>query len=169
MLIDEFYNPREDDILLWNVTNNPRAKEGKNSAMALWKQIHQNKFGNVVQEVRFYRKHIPNVLELVFLLTDGIAAANKANERFLNDSEDKKYRRWTDQEDKLLIDLVCAGDKSILEISTTLGRSVPAIKTRLSNLVGVKRISQKVAGKFIGTINGEETETSIDGIVYKEA
>ena len=75
--------------------------------------------------------------------------------------------RWTQDEDEKLIELVCDGSWTIYEIANSFGRSVPAIKTRVSNLVGLNRLSKKIAGRFIGTIDGAEIDGDINGIVYR--
>lgn len=167
-LMDENYDPRKDDILLWNpkLMSDPKAC---NAAVIALLKLQREKPKSIVVELNMYRKHVPKLLELYFQKYDIAHACVKETERFHSDCEDKKYKRWTDEEDNVLIDLVCEEEKSPMEIALCLGRSVSAIKTRVSVLVGKKRLSQKIAGKFIGTINGEETETSIDGIVYKEA
>ena len=80
---------------------------------------------------------------------------------------DRGNKRWTNEEDETLINLVCEGKTNIHKISTILGRSPGAIQTHISYLVGRKRITQEVAGKFIGFINGITAEAEICGTVYK--
>lgn len=121
---------------------------------------------NVSKELMTYRKYVPALLKYIMQEEDCIKMLHKHIERMTNDSEDKKYQRWTPEEEETLIDMVCSGRYSMIELSTTLGRTVPAIKTKLSNLVGIKRLSQEVAGKFIGTLNGNTVEGSIDGTVF---
>ena len=86
----------------------------------------------------------------------------------INDSVAKKSnQRWTQEEDEKLIEAVCSGKFTIVEISCSFGRSPTAIKTRVSHLVGVSRISQEIAGKFIGTLNGACIEGNIRGKLQK--
>lgn len=67
----------------------------------------------------------------------------------------------------MLIEEVC-GDTSIHELSLMFGRTPSSIKTRVSTLVGLERISQEVAGRFIGKINGDDANADIEGIVLKK-
>ena len=76
-------------------------------------------------------------------------------------------KKWTKDEDELLIELVTDDDVTDIELMAKFGRSMGAIKTRVSTLVGLNRISQEIAGRFVGTINGEKVEGKIDGTVYK--
>lgn len=132
----------------------------------LYKNV-SNPPSNSYIELTNYRKLVPVILQYV----ESLAADNdryvKMLNRFADDSKEKSHKRWTEQEDNLLIEMVCK-DESMPILSAALGRTVPAIKTRLTYLVGVKRLSQKVVGKFIGEINGEQTEASLAGTIYKE-
>lgn len=115
-----------------------------------------------------YQKYVPVILQSIeFAYTESVNSYEKL-ERIKNGGSDRANKKWTKQEDETLIELVCSDhDHSIFEIAIAMGRTVGAIQTRLSNLVGLNRISQKIAGKFIGEINGEETEADIVGTVYR--
>ena len=67
----------------------------------------------------------------------------------------------------MLIELATT-NMSMLELSTTMGRTPSSIKTRLSVLVGKERLSQEIAGKFLGLLNGNIVDGEISGILYKE-
>lgn len=77
-------------------------------------------------------------------------------------------KRWTAEEDEMLIEFVTDEEITPLEVATILGRTPAAINARVSKLVGINRIDQKVAGHFLGYINGEKTEGSIEGIVSRK-
>lgn len=82
-------------------------------------------------------------------------------------SKPNARKRWSKEEDDLLIDLVVQGESEVV-ISTTLGRSVSACKTRCSTLVGIGRTTVEVAGYFIGQLNGENVDGMIHGHVLPE-
>ena len=168
MISDKNYNPREDGALLWNTNLMSDEKEFNAALFALYK-LQSERPKSIVVELNMYRKHVPKLLEMYFLKADLLNASIKENERFHSDCEDKKHKKWTEEEDKLLIDLVCDSEQSPMEIAIALGRSVSSIKTRVSTLVGRKRLSQKVVGKFVGKIGDEDAETTINGVVYKGA
>lgn len=141
-------------------------KKGLEAAQKLDKVICYPQ--DVLSELKIYRKYVPELLKDYTRVIRSNNEFVKVMKRQRTDSEEKKYKRWTDAEDNELIELVCDPDLSILDISVTMGRTVPAIKTRVSKLVGLKRLSQEIAGRFIGTINGNHAECVIDGTIYKE-
>ncbi len=122
---------------------------------------------NMMRELTIYRTQLPKLIEYLLQSQRIMNGFCTLYQRILTDSEDKKGQRWCAEEDEYLIELVCEG-ASMLDISTTLGRTPASIKTRLSRLVGLKRLSQEVVGHFIGHIDGTQTECSINGTVYKE-
>ena len=125
--------------------------------------IHQRP--TLSKELQIYRKYVPTIIKLIYLKESIIDGYMKTFERYIVESEARKNKRWTDGEDEFLVDMVC-NDTPILEISLALGRTPASIKTRLTRLVGVKRISKNVAGKFIGKIDGILTECNIEGTIY---
>ena len=122
---------------------------------------------DVLTELKIYRKYVPELLKDYIRTIRDNNAHIKVMKRMRTDSEEKKYKKWTDAEDNELIELVCDSELSILDVSVTMGRTVPAIKSRLTKLVGIKRLSQEVAGRFIGTINGNHADCVVDGTIYK--
>lgn len=83
-------------------------------------------------------------------------------------SFERNGERWSDDEDGQLVELVCNGNIPMVELCTIFGRSPGAIQTRLSYLVGVKKVSSEIAGKFIGTLNGAKIEGNIKGNLTKQ-
>ena len=83
-------------------------------------------------------------------------------------SFERNGEKWTDEEDGHLIELVCDGNTPMVELCTIFGRSPGAIQTRISYLVGIRRVSSEIAGKFIGTLNGAKIEGNIKGNLIKK-
>jgi len=123
---------------------------------------------SLVIEVKQYRKYVPILIESYIKITEGLQKSIMQQERYGKISYDRGNKRWTREEDESLIEIVCDGSANIHEISTIFGRSPGAIKTHISDLVGRRRLTQEVAGRFIGTINGETSEAVICGTVHKE-
>lgn len=168
MAIDKNYDPMSDGILMMNSAQLPQDNSiGKKALNELIKVTRQRP-KSIVIELGIYRKYTYELIKYCQLRDKLLQGALKQNERFEDDCSDKKYQRWTNEEDEILIDLICSDQYSLLEISTMMGRTVSALKTRLTKLVGIKRLSQKVAGKFIGTMNGEQIDAEINGTIYKE-
>lgn len=122
---------------------------------------------NILAELNIYRKYVHILVNAYIELSDGLKKATMQIDRCTEVDYDRGNKRWTNEEDETLINLVCEGKTNIHKISTILGRSPGAIQTHISYLVGRKRITQEVAGKFIGFINGITAEAEICGTVYK--
>lgn len=118
-----------------------------------------------LQEWRKIGKHMGAIIETCYELN--MASENQIK-RLSDKTGERSNKRWSNREDEDLIDLICDHNASIIEISSILGRSPAAIQRRLSHLVGIKRVSSEVAGKFIGTLNGASIEGNIRGQLIKQ-
>lgn len=76
-------------------------------------------------------------------------------------------KRWSQEEDEMLIEMAARDDYTIIKLARAFGRTPGAIQSRISMLVGINKISAKVAGRFIGTLNGEHVEGDISGVLRK--
>ncbi len=112
--------------------------------------------GNFLKDFNIYRKYVPDLLDSWMFLREGFLGLKNV-EANPNAKLERANRRWTDEEDKALIDLVTGGS-SLVSVSQHLRRTPLSISSRLSHLVGVKRISQKVAGRLFGEIEGLKAE-----------
>ena len=130
-------------------------------------KVNSERPKSIIVELNTYRKYVPIIIKAYCSQSEGLKKAAVQISRCTDIDYDRGNKRWSGEEDETLISLVCDGNQNIHEISTTLGRSPAAIQTRISVLVGRKRLSQEVAGKFIGTINGESTQAEIVGTLYK--
>lgn len=88
-------------------------------------------------------------------------------ERHESNVGERSRKRWTPEDDELLIETASQDDATIFGMAKQFGRTPGAIQSRISYLVGIKRVSEEIAGRFIGTLNGEFVEGDIDGIVSK--
>lgn len=122
----------------------------------------------MVQELIVYRRYVPVLLKIILAIGDVNKGLRQQQKRYLSAEAEKSHMRWTPEEDEQLIEMVCREDTSIHEISVIFGRTPSAIKSRVTHLVGLKRISQAVAGRFVGTVDGVQTDSTIQGVVYKE-
>ena len=122
---------------------------------------------SLIAEIATYRKYVPVLIKAYCKQSEWLKKATMQIDRCTDIEYDRGNRRWTSEEDETLISLVCEGKYNIHMISTMIGRSPAAITSHISVLVGRKRLTQEVAGKFIGTINGESAQGEIVGTVYK--
>ena len=114
-------------------------------------------------EINKYCKYVP-ILLASYICTAKIAV--DVIDKIIAGKGERANKRWTDFEDNKLIELVCSG-QSIYSVAYDMNRSVAAIQNRLTHLVGVNRISQSVAGKFVGTANGSEFTANLIGKLFK--
>lgn len=76
-------------------------------------------------------------------------------------------KRWSKEEDDLVVEWRCQ-DFTIQRIAISLGRSPASIATRLTYLVGIKRLFINVDGKIVGSLDGDEVDGHFKGILEKE-
>ena len=122
---------------------------------------------SIIAELNIYRKYIPIMIRAYCVQSEVMKKATTQVNRCTEIEYDRGNKRWTNEEDETLINLVCDGKENIHRISTILGRSPGAIQSHVSYLVGRKRLTQEVAGKFIGMIDGKSAEAEICGKVYR--
>ena len=122
---------------------------------------------SIIVELNVYRKYVPIMIKAYCIQSEGMKKAVKQIDRCTDIDYDRGNKRWTNEEDETLINLVCEGKENIHRISTILGRSPGAIQTHISYLVGRKRLTQEIAGRFIGTIDVKSAEAEICGTLIK--
>lgn len=127
--------------------------------------LTQPKGTNVVQLMQ-WRKIGSKMLKVFKLQSATINASKEMVDRVSDKTCANHRKKWTDIEDEQLINAVC-DETSIIEVACLFGRSPSAIKSRVSYLVGIKRITSDVAGRFVGTINGDKVEGNIKGQITK--
>ena len=103
----------------------------------------------------------------ILALEDFKKAATLEIERHESNVGERSRKRWTPEDDDLLIETAAQDDATIFGMAKEFGRTPGAIQSRISHLVGIKRMSVEVAGRFIGTLNGEFVDGDIDGVVSK--
>lgn len=131
-------------------------------------QLEKCPKGPAIIQLREWRKVGAQMIKFINMQHDLISATETMTQRLNDKAGQRNHKRWTPEEDELLISAACRDDMSIIDMSATFGRSPSAIKTRLSYLVGIKRVSSEVAGKFIGTLNGASIEGNIRGQLIKQ-
>lgn len=117
-------------------------------------------------QLQGFKKYVPKLIDTIFFHEAVADYSFEQIDRLMNGIDVNKNKKWEKEDEEALIEMVCK-DINDVEIAVKFGRSVPAIKTKVSQLVGIGRIDQKIAGRFIGRVNGVETDAMLDGIVYK--
>lgn len=163
-MIDKSYKPSDDGIHLYDVQEIERNELTiiKKEMMQL---IHQPD-ANAFVQLKRWRKVGQRALNMIEMLEQMINDNCEEIETLTSNEDRKKYKRWTPEEEELLIEEVCNG-KTPVNLALMFGRSAGAIQSKVSNLVGINRISQEVAGQFFGYIDGKKAEGTINGTVIK--
>ena len=79
---------------------------------------------------------------------------------------ERNGKRWSEAEDVTLINHVAAGE-SIQSLANIFGRTPLAISGRVSHLVGIKRITEEIAGRIEGYLDGAEVKGVFVGKIRK--
>jgi len=122
---------------------------------------------STAEQLRIFKKYTPKLLALYRMTHEALCAACKNENRVFEATAERARKRWDPDEDEVLVELASQDDMSMTELAVTMGRTPGAIQSRLSQLVGIGRISQSVAGRFVGTIDGEHVQGFIDGDVQR--
>ena len=122
---------------------------------------------SISHQMKVFRKYVPVLLDLYDMSTQALIASCKQAEELQGSLAERSKKRYTPEEDEAIISTAAEGD-TLVAIALAVGRTPTAIQTRISHLVGIGKISQSVAGRFIGTINGSQIDAEIDGVVYKQ-
>ena len=119
------------------------------------------------EQLRIFKKYVPKLIGVYLGTHEALCASVRTEQRLYEQTSERSGKRWDKDEDETLVEVASRGDMSITELAVTMGRTPGAIQSRLSQLVGIGRISQSIAGRFIGTIDGEHVQGYIDGEVQK--
>lgn len=158
-----FYDPREDGILALN-KNELNNETGAELARQLLQLLEEPK-GSAFHQLQAWKKLGKKLYRFMKNQDDLIQLQKKESQRIFESTTEKKYKRWTPEEEKTLIDMVTQPDMTLVKLATMFGRTPSAIQAKLTNLVGLKRVDRKIAGKFVGNLNGEHVEGFVDGII----
>jgi hypothetical protein len=142
-------------------------EEGR-AALAALARLVSNPPKNVHKQIQLYRSLSKAVINYQFMYQDFVEAVLEQQDRLVDGMNDRARKRWTDEEDEVLIELASQDDESATTIALALGRTPSAVQTRLSYLVGINKTTATVAGRFVGWLNGKHVEGDIDGIVSKD-
>ena len=164
-ITDEKVGERIDEITTLT-TLSDNFETGRVLYQKIFKMLNGSKM-NAFQEIKEWRKIGKQMMAYMETASKGFKNVAKENKRLRDITPERTGKKWTKEEDEILIEMLCDDDTNLIEIATTLGRSVSAISTRCSVLVGIERTKQNISGKFIGKLNGLVVDGTIDGILTK--
>lgn len=166
------YNPLDRNIYMWNsdLVYEKLGLNGKYGLKRFEKEINElldNPKMSPYIQLQKWRKLGKQMYEMIKIRDDLVNASYDQLKRISDSTATNANKRWTKEDDEMLIDLVCGEKYSLIEIASIFGRSTTAISTRISYLVGINRISKEIAGKFEGLLNGEKVQGDIKGTITK--
>lgn len=123
--------------------------------------------GNPFSDLKAYRACVPLLINWALANQSLYRDAEKAVDRMQEGAGSRSNKRWTPEEDEALIEMAASGRQNLLELSVTFGRTPNAVTSRITYLVGIRRLSQEIAGHLTGYINGEPVEGEVVGVVTK--
>lgn len=125
-------------------------------------RLHRNQDeGNIHQRLQRYKEYSEKLLEAYFLMHDMIEALGRQQDQAFGKGATASRKRWTEEEDSTLIDKAVETDSDLTQLAILFNRTPGAISSRLTHLVGIKRLSQSVAGRLTGYINGNPVEDAV--------
>lgn len=122
---------------------------------------------NVMNRLNAYREVSATFRDAIITHQELRDMAMRERAQIAGKGTPRSGKKWTDDEDSILIDRAVTGD-DVQAIALTLGRTPTAVSGRISHLVGVKRISEAFAGTIRGQLNGEEVEGVFVGNVSRK-
>lgn len=167
------YNPLEHNVYMYNsdlVNEKLGLLDGKYSIKRFEKEINElldNPKMSPYLQLQKWRKLGKQMFEMTKFHDELVKVSNDQLKRISDSTAANANRRWTKEDDEILIEMACDENTSLIEIASIFGRSTTAISTRISYLVGINRISKEIAGKFEGLLNGEKVQGNIKGTITK--
>ena len=115
------YRPLDDNLLLWNRKEIDEAN-GNEIGKEIYLLLNDSKC-NAFKQLQRWRKVGHKMLKWMKVRTEIDNARSTQFQRYVGDSSGNRYKRWSPDEEEALIEKICDGDLSILELSTVFGRS----------------------------------------------
>ena len=166
--MDKNFDPLKHGIALINLGAEEGKIKGAPEAIEKLSELCHQPKGNAFSQLQQFRKMVPIILNYIIWQKKIIDRYTKIYDQMVAKMSAKHRKKWTPEEDELLIEIVARGEESISEVALMFGRSAGAIATRVSYLVGIKKVSEEVAGKFVGSLDGKHVEGVINGTVRKD-
>ena len=122
---------------------------------------------NAAHQMKVFRKYVPVLIDMYDVVQQVLSATCEANEELQGSLSARSRKRYTPEEDEAIVEMAASGHTTV-EIALGVGRTPGAVQTRISHLVGIGKISEEIAGRFSGLLDGEFVEGDISGTIYKK-
>lgn len=141
-------------------------EEYRNAARELMEMEHRPQ-KNAFAALAKYRRASKILIEMVNVFQIVHDDQNRELEILNGSGMERDKKRWTPVEDETLVDLASRGTESLMRIAVSLRRSPGAVTSRLTYLVGIRRVSEEIAGRITGFIDGEPVEGFFSGTLAR--
>lgn len=166
--MDNNIDPMDKGMLLVNYDAEKKKFEGAGEAIKKLNMLCHQPKGTAFSQLQQFRKLTPIIINYILFLQKLNDGYSETYDRMVEKMKANNRKKWTSEEDELLVEIVARGEQSISEVALIFGRTPGAISTRVSYLVGIKKVSEEIAGRFTGYLDGRHVEGIINGTVRKE-
>ena len=137
-----------------------KTEEFAGEAFAAMKEIvelntHPKK-ESAFKRLQKYAKDTEILIKYMVLRESLFKSSKKQLDDLVHGNFENNGKRWTEKDDECLISLAAQNGSNVRGISLAMKRTPGAIKSRLTFLVGIKRVSANVCGRLVGYVNGEK-------------
>lgn len=131
----------------------------------LSKLNHGQSSENLHQRMKLYREASNELINAYAAVQQLLTSYRESYEELTGQASGRNRKRWTAEEDEVLIEIASQGERTLFQLALDMARTPGAVQSRLSYLVGIRRISQQVAGRFVGYVDGEPVDAEIEGVL----
>lgn len=132
-------------------------------------RLNESPRGPVHTQLRNYRRWTTQLLNVYWKQVDMINQMGQMLNQLRGEGATLQRKRWTADEDDLLVEAATQTETpDVLDLAVTFHRSPAAIASRLTYLVGKRKLSQAVVGHITGYLDGDPVEGHFDGVVTAE-
>ena len=123
---------------------------------------------SVHRRLQDYRKHSTALMDLYFNLSEVNRFQSQELDVVKGGDYERARKRWTEEEDTALIEFASREDApNLMDLSLTFQRSPAAVSSRLTHLVGIRRITEALMGRITGYLNGLPVDGAFHGVVHR--
>lgn len=142
-------------------------KEQINRSMSALGQVMHEPPKNPFDALKVYRENVPILINWAFANQQLYRDVMRINDQLTGKAGLRNRKRWTEEEDDLLVERAASESSSLMQLATEMGRSPQAITSRLTYLVGINRVRQEIAGRITGYIDGQPVDGSFHGTLTR--
>lgn len=123
---------------------------------------------SVHRRLQDYRKHSAALMDLHFNLSEVVRFQTQELEVVKGGDYERARKRWTEEEDDALIEFASREEApNLMDLSLTFQRSPAAVSSRLTHLVGIRRITEALMGRITGYLDGVPVDGAFHGAIHR--